>query len=129
MTGRHQFIVRVACAALTLAIFLPHTAGAQVECRLAPRQQAYAFTSDTVVWRMTIRAGGKCVRGIRYNDAIINNIQLVKEPQSGQIALNSNAFTYQAPDLPGSDNFSLLISGKRLSITGNSTIRVLVSVE
>jgi hypothetical protein len=126
---RRRFIAGIGSVAIAPSVNFPLMASAQ-ECRLAPRFVAYSFTSDTVEWSMTIGAGRNCVRGTRYNDTIINNVQLVTPPQSGQVTLTKNAFYYQAAtDFQGTDTFTFSISGTRLGISGSSTIRVLVSVK
>jgi len=61
---------------------------------------------------------------------MINHVQLITPPQSGQVTLAQNSFYYQAAaDFQGMDSFTFSISGTRLGVSGNSTIRVLVSVK
>ncbi len=126
---RRGFISGIASVAIAPSINFPPMALAQ-ECRLAPRFVAYSFTSDTVEWSMTIGAGQSCVRGTRYNDTMINHVQLITPPQSGQVTLMENAFSYQAAaNFQGTDTFTFSISGTRLGISGSSTIRVVVAVK
>jgi hypothetical protein len=118
----------VGIAFFAIAALSPLLVQAQPECRLIARDRPYSFASDVVDWTMTIGAGQSCVRGIRSNDAVINDIQLATPPKFGKITLQENSFYYQAPDFPGEDGFVLSISGRRLGISGSSTIQVVFSV-
>ncbi len=124
---RRREIIAIGTVTAAMLIISP-PARAEFECRLVGRQ-AYTFTSDTVEWSMIIVAGQSCVRGIRSFDATIDDIQLVTAPQSGQVTLQGTAFYYRAaPNFQGTDAFTLSISGKRLTVSGKSTIRVMISI-
>jgi hypothetical protein len=116
---------------LVLTSFIAATCGPTLaqECRLAPRSRAYNFASDSLVWTFTIAAGSSCVRGIRYNDTIISNVEILDPPSTGKLTVNMNSFLYTAGPIAGVDAFAFQISGTRLGIQGSSTIRVKVLIE
>jgi hypothetical protein len=90
---------------------------------------AYQLASDTVEWSMTIASGQSCVRGLRGNLVVLDNVQLITPPQSGQVRLEGPAFIYKGDsNFRGEDSFKILVSGKVNRTVGSSTIRVVVSV-
>ena len=89
----------------------------------------YYLASDTVQWSMAIASGQTCVRGLRANNTVLDNIELITPPKAGQVRLQGPAFTYKAdPDFQGTDSFAFSVSGRINKMTGSSTIQILVSV-
>jgi hypothetical protein len=110
-------------------IIYPAATQAISPCQLTRLSPSYTLASDTIEWSMTIGAGESCVRGIRYAAVLVDEMQLVTAPQSGQVTLQGTAFYYQAaPNFHGVDAFALSVSGKMNRISGSSTIRVVVSI-
>ena len=88
----------------------------------------YQLKSDTVEWRITIRRGHTCVRGVRFNTVTIDTINLISAPQFGKVTLLGSGFSYSTnSDFHGEDSFAIGISGTINGTKGSSTIWVLVS--
>jgi hypothetical protein len=89
----------------------------------------YHLASDTVEWRMQIRSGETCVRGMRFGNVANIKISLTSAPRFGDVTLLGPAFSYTAkPDFQGEDSFVLGLSGIANRVSGKSTIRILVSI-
>lgn len=89
----------------------------------------YLLTSDTVDWSMKIGSGQSCVRGLRFNNVIIESVKLVSPPQSGHLNLLGPGFTYSAKsDYEGRDSFTVTVAGTINRTRGSSNIRIMVSV-
>ena len=66
---------------------------------------------------------------MRFGNVVVESVKIVSPPQSGTVAVQGPAFTYQAkPDFNGQDLFSLAAVGAINQIPGNSIIVVTVSV-
>jgi hypothetical protein len=90
----------------------------------------YKLASDAVVWSMTIGKGQNCIRGLRSWHTLIDQVQLVTPPQSGQVTLQGPSFLYRAAsEFHGADSFTLMVSGRLDRIAGSSTIQVMVFVK
>jgi hypothetical protein len=116
-------------AALVLIAFLStstpvaHAAGCVVN---GPR---YGLTSDIVNWSMKIGSGQSCIRGLRYNNVIIENLELVSLPRTGHVTIEGPGFTYTAKsDYEGEDSFAIAVSGTINRVKGSSTVHLTVSV-
>jgi hypothetical protein len=89
----------------------------------------YQLETDTVEWRMKIRSGESCVRGVRFSYVWNATVSLVSPPQSGQVTLVGPGFSYTAKsDFRGEDSFVVGVSGSKNKTSGFSTIRIVVSV-
>jgi hypothetical protein len=89
----------------------------------------YQLAADTVSWTMTIGSGQGCIQGLRFNNVVIENVQLVTAPKSGEAGLQGPGFTYTAnPTFRGEDSFVVKISGSINRLHGSSTIRIAISV-
>jgi hypothetical protein len=90
---------------------------------------SYRLVSDTVRWSLELGSGESCIRGVRFNDMVVDTLTVVSTPQNGQVTLYGLGFTYKAwSDFQGQDSFSLLVSGSTNKVPGSSTIDVVVSV-
>lgn len=89
----------------------------------------YQLESDSVEWRMKIRSGESCVRGVRFKYVYNATVKPVTPPRSGQVTLIGPGFSYTAKsDFHGEDSFIVGVSGSKNHASGISTIRVVVSV-
>jgi hypothetical protein len=89
----------------------------------------YGLTSDIVNWSMTISSGQSCIRGLRFNNVIIESLELVSSPRTGQVTIHGPGFTYSAKSgYEGEDSFTIALSGTINRLRGSSTIRIIVSV-
>jgi hypothetical protein len=90
---------------------------------------SYRLVSDTVRWSLELGSGESCIRGVRFNDLVVDSLTVVSAPQNGQVTLHGPGFTYKASsDFQGQDFFSLLVSGRTNKVFGSSKIDVVVSV-
>jgi hypothetical protein len=114
-------------SALIVFVTLGMPAAHATECVVSgPR---YALTSDTVDWSMKMGSGESCVRGLRFNNVLIESIKLVSSPQAGQVTLLGPGFIYSAnPNYQGGDSFTVAVSGTINKSKGSSTIRFAVSI-
>jgi hypothetical protein len=113
----------VFCGASILAT---GTASADACVLYGPR---YALSTDTVNWSMRVGSGQNCTRGLRFNNMIIDRIELVSPPRSGRLTLQGPGISYRAqPDFEGQDSFDVRVSGMLNRIPGSSTIHIEVSV-
>jgi hypothetical protein len=89
----------------------------------------YQLASDTVRWSLELTDGETCIRGVRFNNVVVNKLMVVSLPHSGHITLRGTGFSYEAArDFQGRDFFSLMVSGATNKVPGSSTIEVEVSV-
>jgi len=89
----------------------------------------YRLASDTVRWSLELSSGETCLRGVRFNNVVVDKLMIVSAPQIGHVTLQGTGFSYKAAkDFQGSDFFSLLVSGATNKVPGNSMIEVEVSV-
>jgi hypothetical protein len=118
---------RIACLDLLVLFSLGIRAALAGECLISgPR---YQLQSDTVEWRMKIRSGQSCLRGVRLKDVAIDTIHLISPPQFGRITLPGWGFSYTAKsDFQGEDSFAVGVSGAIKRVSGTSTIRIVVSI-
>jgi hypothetical protein len=92
----------------------------------APR---YQLASDTVRWSLELSGGEACVRGVRFNNVVVDQLMVLSAPQTGHVTLQGPGFSYKATsDFQGRDFFSLVVSGAIKKVPGSSTIEVEVSV-
>jgi hypothetical protein len=92
----------------------------------APR---YQLASDTVRWSLELSGGEACIRGVRFNNVLVDSLIILSAPQSGHVTLKGTGFSYKATsDFQGRDFFSLLVSGRIKNGRGSSTIEVEVSL-
>ena len=90
----------------------------------------YELTSDIVNWSMKIGSGQSCIRGLRLGNVVIESLELVSSPRTGQVTIHGPGFAYAAKsEYEGEDFFTLAVSGKINRLRGSSTIRITVSVE
>ena len=79
---------------------------------------------------MKIDSGQSCIGGLRFGNVIIESLELVSSPRTGQVTIHGPGFAYSAkPEYEGEDYFTIALSGKIGKSTGSSTIRITVSVE
>ena len=89
----------------------------------------YQLASDTVRWSLKLSGGETCIRGVRFNNVVVDKLMVVSLPQTGHITLRGTGFSYEAGrDFQGRDFFSLMVSGATNKVPGSSTIEVEVSV-
>jgi parallel beta-helix repeat protein len=89
----------------------------------------YQLASDTVRWSLELNAGETCIRGVRFNNVVVDKLLVLSAPQTGHVALQGTGFSYKAAsDFQGRDFFSLVVSGASKKVPGNSIIEVEVSV-
>jgi hypothetical protein len=89
----------------------------------------YQLASDTVRWSLKLSGGETCIRGVRFNNVVVDKLAVVSAPQTGHVTLQGSGFSYKAArDFQGSDFFSLMVSGATNKVPGSSTIEVEVSV-
>jgi parallel beta-helix repeat protein len=89
----------------------------------------YRLASDTVRWSLELSSGETCIRGVRFNNVVVDKLMIVSSPQIGHVTLQGTGFSYKAAkDFQGSDFFSLMVSGATSKVPGNSMIEVEVSV-
>jgi hypothetical protein len=89
----------------------------------------YRLASDTVRWSLELSGGETCIRGIRFNNVVVDKLMIISGPQNGHVTLRGTGFSYKAAnDFQGHDFFSLMVSGSTNKVFGNSTIEVEVSV-
>jgi hypothetical protein len=89
----------------------------------------YRLESDTVSWSLEINGSDDCIRGVRFNNVVVDTLRIVSRPKIGDVTLLGSGFAYKAPsDFHGRDSFSLMISGTANKISGSSTIEVVVTV-
>jgi hypothetical protein len=89
----------------------------------------YQLASDTIRWSLKLSGGETCIRGIRFNNVVVDRLAVVSVPQTGHVTLQGPGFSYKAArDFQGSDFFSLMVSGATNKVPGSSTIEVEVYV-
>ena len=89
----------------------------------------YQLASDTVHWSLELSDGETCIRGVRFNNVVVDKFMVVSAPQTGHVTLQGTGFSYKAMrDFQGRDFFSLMVSGATNKVPGSSTIEVEVSV-
>ena len=89
----------------------------------------YRLASDTVRWSLELSSGETCIRGVRFNNVVVDRLMVVSAPQTGHVTLQGTGFSYKAAkDFQGRDFFSLVVSGAANNVPGNSIIEVEVSV-
>jgi parallel beta-helix repeat protein len=114
-------------AAILTFVFLGILSTVANACMLnGPR---YQLASDTVRWILELSGGETCIRGLRFNNVVVDKLMVLYAPQSGHVTLKGTGFSYQAArDFRGRDFFSLVVSGATKKVSGSSTIEVEVSV-
>jgi len=91
--------------------------------------QRYRLASDTVRWSLELSGGENCIRGVRFNNVVIDKLVVVSAPAAGHVTLHGSGFSYTAANnFQGHDFFSLMVSGATNKVPGSSTIEVVVSV-
>jgi hypothetical protein len=89
----------------------------------------YQLASDTVRWSLELSGGETCIRGVRFNNVVVNKLMVISAPGTGHVTLQGTGFSYKATnDFQGRDFFSLMVSGATNKVSGSSTIEVEVSV-
>ena len=89
----------------------------------------YELTSDIVNWSMKMGSGKSCIRGLRFGNVIIETLELVSSPRTGQVTIRGPGFTYSAKsEYEGEDDFTVALSGKTNRLRGSSTIHITISV-
>jgi hypothetical protein len=89
----------------------------------------YQLASDTVHWFLELSDGETCLRGVRFNNVVVDKLMVVSAPRTGHVTLQGTGFSYKAArDFQGRDFFSLMVSGATNKVPGSSTIEVEVSV-
>ena len=89
----------------------------------------YQLASDTVHWSLELSDRETCLRGVRFNNVVVDKLIVVSAPQTGHVTLQGIGFSYKAArDFRGRDFFSLMVSGATDKVPGSSTIEVEVSV-
>ena len=74
--------------------------------------QRYRLASDTVHWSLELSGGQICIRGVRFNNVVVDKLILVSAPQIGQVTLQGTGFSYKAAShFQGRDFFTLMVSG------------------
>jgi hypothetical protein len=119
---------RIAFVVLLVVSSLGIQAAFASECIISGAR--YELSSDTVDWSMKIGSGQSCIRGLRFNNIVIDTVKVISSPRSGQVTLLGPAFSYGAKsDFQGEDSFNVVVSGTIHGSRGSSTIRIVVTVE
>jgi hypothetical protein len=72
----------------------------------------YQLASDTVRWSLELSGGESRVRGVRFNDVLVDTLMVVSAPETGHVTLQGPGFSYKAAsDFRGCDFFSLMVYG------------------
>lgn len=120
-----RLLARVSTAVGLLAV-LGSAAGATPNCLKG--QRPFNLAGDTVSWSMTIAPGANCIQGLRWSYMQIADLSIADQPKNGTIVLVGPAFRYYSnPDFPGSDRFTLVVSGKNRHTVGQSTVEIVVT--
>ena len=120
---------RAACLVLPALLLLSGSQAARAnQCFVSGPH--YQLESDSVEWRMKIRSGENCVRGVRFSYVYNATVSVVSPPRFGQVTIvGVLGFSYTAKtDFQGEDSFIVGVSGSKKKVSGVSTIRVVVSV-
>jgi hypothetical protein len=89
----------------------------------------YQLASDTVRWSLELNDGENCIRGVRFNNVVVDKLIVSSAPQAGHVMLHGMGFSYKAAgDFQGRDFFSLIVSGATNKVPGRSTIEVEVFI-
>jgi hypothetical protein len=89
----------------------------------------YQLASETVHWSLELSDGETCLRGVRFNNVVVDKLMIVSAPQTGHVMLQGTGFSYKpARDFQGRDFFSLMVSGAISKVPGSSKIEVEVSI-
>jgi hypothetical protein len=80
----------------------------------------YRLASDTVHWSLELSGGETCIRGVRFNNVVVDKLMVVSAPQIGRFILQGTGFSYEATsDFQGRDFFSLKVSGAANNVPGS----------
>jgi hypothetical protein len=111
-----------------IAASLISTMAAQASPLCVKERTPFALSEDTVKWMMTVQPGADCIQGLRWSYMQIFNVSVVSGPSHGQLAVVGSGFRYSAEaETPGTDRFTLLISGKNRHDAGTSMLEVEVN--
>ncbi|WP_448041478.1 hypothetical protein [Bradyrhizobium liaoningense] len=123
MRARPVLLTGVVVAASAISALAAHAGPLCVKERTP-----FALSDDTVRWTMQIAPGADCIQGLRWSYMQIFNVSVVNGPSRGQLAVVGSGFRYSAENqTPGTDKFTLLISGKNRHDPGTSTLEVEVN--
>jgi len=120
-------IVGMVSLALGALALTQTTAAARSGCLARP--ELFRLQSDTVHWSMVIGAGGECVQGLRGKTMLLEDVSIVDQPKLGSLTLEGPAFLYSAKGVPGTDSFTLSVTGTSVRMHGSSVIVVDVAVQ
>jgi hypothetical protein len=102
-------------------------AAAAGECLSRPER--FTLTSDTVYWSFSLPAGAECLQGLRGKTQLLERINLVEPPRSGQVVISGPSFRYQAGTSPTNERFKIAVEGENMRQPGTSLIVVDVTVK
>ncbi|WP_407117212.1 hypothetical protein [Bradyrhizobium sp. LMG 9283] len=123
MRARPLLLLSIAVAASFMSGLTAHASPVCIKARTP-----FALSEDTVRWTMSIAPGADCIQGLRLSYMQIFNVSVVSGPSWGQLAVVGSGFRYSAgTETPGTDKFTLLISGSNRHHRGTSTLEVEVN--
>src|SRR3954453_19499458 len=93
------------CIGLGVLFSLLAQAAAAGECLSKPER--FTLTSDTVYWSFTLPAGAECLQGLRGKTQLLERIDLVEPPRSGQVVISGPSFRYRAGASPTNETFKI----------------------
>ena len=115
------------CVGLGVIISLLARAAAAAECLSRPER--FQLTSDTVYWSFSLPTGAECLQGLRGRTQLLDRINLVEPPRSGQVVISGPSFRYQAGASPTNESFKIAVEGENMRQHGTSLIVVDVTVK
>jgi hypothetical protein len=88
------------------------------------------LNSESVDWNIVIPSGRTCLHGLRTGAMLIKSVAISAPAKFGEAIVQGYGFSYEAPpDFKGEDSFAVTLVGTNRGISGNSIIRVHVSVQ
>jgi hypothetical protein len=87
--------------------------------------EPFQLANDSVNWEFSLGPGLDCIQGLRYSAMLIDRVFVAGPPKAGRTVISGPSFRYYAsPDFHGTDSFTLLITGSKHQVHGNSSIYV-----
>lgn len=88
-----------------------------------------SLEAESIDWQLVIASGQRCVRGLRANTMVLDNVRISTPAQFGQATAAGYGFVYRAPaEFKGEDSFAVTLAGVERGIRGATTVRVRVTV-
>ncbi|WFU37715.1 hypothetical protein QA640_24950 [Bradyrhizobium sp. CB82] len=110
-----------------MGLLLLARAAAAGECLSKPER--FELISDTVHWNFSLPIGAECLQGLRGKTQLLERINVVEPPRSGQVVISGPSFRYQAAGSPTNERFKIAVEGENKRQHGTSLIVVDVTVK